>query len=221
VVYISYDFSMTIISIKTGADNDLRRVEFSDGSLFSLKINYLPPLYADEGLYTPGTAEGRAISPDEEEGFRFASACLRAEKAALQLIARAEQTAFNLALKLEKRGHDSVCIRAVIARLRELGLLDDRRYACLWLESRLTRQSSPRRLLAALRARGIDRHDAEEALQRVLDAETEQRLLERYAQKLRRKRGDEDGSAAARRDLRRTLKGEGFSLSAVQIYFEE
>jgi regulatory protein len=211
---------MKILSIKTGADADLRRMELSDGSLFSFKINYLPPLYADESLYTPGSAEGRAISPDEEEGFRFASACLRAEKAALQLIARAEQTVFNLSLKLEKRGHDSLCVRAVIGRLCELGLLDDNRYARLWLESRLARVTSPRRLLAALRARGIDRHDAEDALQHTLDAETEQRLLERYAQKIRRKLGDDD-SAAARRDLRRTLKGEGFSLAAIQIFFEE
>jgi regulatory protein len=211
---------MTIISIKTGADDDLRRVEFSDGSLFSFKINYLPPECTDEGLYTPGVAEGRALNSDEEEGFRFASACLRAEKAALQLIARAEQTAFNLTLKLEKRGHDSACVRAVIARLCELGLLDDCRYARLWLESRLNRTSSPRRLLAALRSRGIDRHDAEDALQHTLDAETEQRLLERYAQKLRRKLGD-DNSAAARRELRHALKGEGFSLSAIQIFFEE
>jgi SOS response regulatory protein OraA/RecX len=75
-------------------------------------------------------------------------------------------------------------------------------------------------LLAALRARGIDRYDAEDALQRTLDAETEQRLLERYAQKLQRKHGDEDDSAA-RRELRHTLKGEGFSSSAVQIYFED
>jgi regulatory protein len=212
---------MKILSIKTGTDAALRRVELSDGSLFSFKINYLPPLCIDESLYTPGSAEGRAISADEEEGFRFASACLRAEKAALQLIARAEQTTFNLSLKLEKRGHDSLCIRAVIARLCELGLLDDRRYARLWLESRLNRVISPRRLLAALRARGIGRHAAEDALQETLDTETEQRLLERYAQKLRRKRGDEDDSAAARRDLRRTLKSEGFSSSAVQIFFEE
>jgi regulatory protein len=211
---------MTILSIKTGADDDLRRIEFSDGSLFSFKINYLPPECADEDLYTPGTAEGRAISADEEEGFRFASACLRAEKAALQLIARAEQTSFNLSHKLEKRGHDSVCVRAVMGRLCELGLLDDRRYARLWLESRLNRGTGPRRLLAALRARGIDRHDAEDALRETLDAETEQRLLERYAQKIRRKLGDDD-STAARRELRHVLKGEGFSLAAIQIFFEE
>ncbi|MDR0495281.1 MAG: recombination regulator RecX [Treponema sp.] len=219
---------MTIISIKTGADEDLRRIELSDGSLFSFKINYLPPVFLNDGLYTPGepdVAEGREINADEEEGFRFASACLRAEKVALQLITRAEQTVFGLSHKLEKRGHDSACVRAVVARLCELGLVDDRRYARLWLESRLDRQasrsSSPRRLFAALRARGIDRRDTEAALKETLDAEAELRLLERYARKMRRKHGDDDDSAAARRALRYTLKSEGFSSSAIQIFFEE
>ena len=219
---------MTVTSIKTGADDNVRRIAFSDGSLFTFKIYYLPPLFTDETLYTPGIAEGREISADEEAGFRFASACLRAEKAALQLIARAEQTVFGLSRKLKKRGHDSACIGAVISQLCALDLLDDRRYARLWLESRLNRQaSSPRRLLAALHARGIDRHDAEAAIKETIDSEAEQRLLARFAERLQRRQsfrkrtsGDYDESSA-RRSLRYTLKGEGFSTAAIQIFFDE
>jgi regulatory protein len=214
---------MTIISIKAGTGGDLRRIELSDGSFFSFKTCYLPPIFIDETLYSPGMAEGREISRPEEDGFRFASACMRAEKAALQLIARAEQNSMGLSRKLKKRGHDSACARAVIAQLCETGLLDDRRYARLWLEARISRQaSSPRRLLAAIRSRGIDQDDAEAVLKNVLDDETERQLLERYVEKYRRRmRGPDINDAEARRSLKYLLKSEGFSYSMIHLFFEE
>ena len=214
--------SLTIISLKSGTD--VSRIELSDGSLFSYKPCYLSSAYIADDY-----AIGREINADEEEAFRFASACLRAEKRALQLIARAEQTAFGLSRKLKKRGHDTACINAVTAQLCALNLLDDRRYARLWLESRISRQAtSPRRLLAALRSRGIDRHDAEAALKETLDDEAEQQLLERYVQKLRRKgnvaddadNDPEGANSAILRSLRYTLKNEGFSSPAIEIVLD-
>jgi regulatory protein len=170
-----------------------------------------------------GAADSPEISSSEKEDSPFVAACLRAEKTALHLIARAEQNVSGLSRKLEKRGHDSACIQTVIARLCEAGLLDDRRYARLWLGTRINqRAASPRRLFAALCSRGIDHDDAEAAIKETLDDETELRLLERYAHKLqfRRKGGEDDSPAAARRALRYTLKGEGFSSSAIQCFFD-
>ena len=209
---------MTIVSMKSGTGDELRRIELSDGSFFWFKTVYLPPVFADSSLYTPGAAEGREINAAETEGFRFASACLRAEKAALRLIARAEQNFFGLSRKLERRGHEPACVRAVSFRLMELELVDDRRFARLWLESRLGRRSaSPRRLLAGLRSRGIDRDDAETALRAVLDAETEWVLLGRFVEKQRRLgRGGDD-----LRSLKFTLKSEGFSVSTIERFLEE
>ena len=175
------------------------------------------PVFIDENLFTPGVADGQGISAAEEEGFRFASACLRAEKAALQLIARAEQNTFILSRKLIKRGHDPACVRTVLARLSEMGLLNDTRYTRLWLESRISRQvSSPRRLLAALCARGIDRDDAESVLKKILDDEAELQLLERYVHKQRRLRKINGEDVASLRALKYLLKNEGFSSAAIQ-----
>jgi regulatory protein len=205
---------MKIISIKSGNGDDSQRIELSDGSLFSYKNCYLP-------AESPPVAEGLELNAAEEEGFRFASSCLRAEKAALQLIARAEQNTFGLSRKLIKRGHDSACIRAVIGQLCETGLLDDRRYGRFWLESRIRcHASSPRLLLAALCAR-IDRDDAEAVLKETLDDETERNLLERYAQKLRHKLKTDDDDSDSNRSLRYTLKSEGFSSTAIQAFFDE
>jgi regulatory protein len=202
-----------IISIKSESDESLRRVELSDGSIFSFKTCYLPPVF--------NTAEGIEISETEEESLRFASACLRAEKAALRLIARAEQTCLGLTRKLEKRGHDSACVRSVISQLCESALLDDRRYARLWLDARLSRQrTSPRRLLIALSARGIDRDDTSFALKEALDDEAEFLLLKRYVDKLQHKKkisNDDNGA----RSLKYLLKSEGFSSFAIQRFFVE
>ena len=204
---------MTIISIRHESDESLRRIELSDGSLFSFKACYLPLVF--------NIADGVEISEVEENGLRFASACLRAEKAALRLIARAEQTTLGLTRKLEKRGHDSACVRGVISQLCESALLDDRRYARLWLDNRISRQSSsPRRLLIALSARGIDRDDTAAALKEALDDDAEFLLLQRYVEKLQRKRNlnSDDGDL---RSLKYLLKSEGFSSLAIQRFLME
>ena len=217
---------MFIVSVKSSDSEELRKIELSDGSIFSFKTCYLSPAFIDERLYTPGAAEGCKISATEEEGFRFAAGCLQAEKAALQLVARAEQNVFGLIRKLEKRRHDPACVRAVIGRLCELDLLDDHRYARLWLETRISRQSSsPWRLLAALRSRGIDRNDAESAVKEALDDDTEFQLLQRYVEKIKRKQavksGAQESAAEAQRSLKYQLRNEGFSTSAIQRFFEE
>jgi regulatory protein len=200
---------MTIVAIKTGAGADVRRVELSDGSLFSFKTCYLPAVFFDDTHYTPG----KEISPGEEEGFRFASSCLRGEKTALRLVGRAEQTSLGLRNKLEKAGHSPSCARAVLARLEELGIVDDFRYARLWLHARLAyKAEGPRRLLAALRRRGISRQDAEKALRAVLDPAGEMALLEKFLKK-NRLSGEES-------NLFNILKGEGFSPSLIRDYRE-
>jgi len=205
---------MTIISIRHESDESLRRVELSDGSLFSFKTCYLPLVF--------NIADGIEISEAEEDGLRFASACLRAEKTALRLIARAEQTCLGLTRKLEKRGHDSACVRSVISQLCESGLLDDRRYARLWLDARISRQrTSPRRLLIALSARGIDRDDTAFALKEALDDDAEFLLLKRYAEKLQRKRKLDSDEGDDGRSLKYLLKSEGFSSLAIQRFLNE
>ena len=209
---------MIIVSVKAsaekpGADSGLRQIEFSDGTLITLKINYLSQPEVCE-------AEGVEISPADKDQLLFAADCLKAERAALRLIARAEQNTFMLAGKLEKRGHEPACVREVIALLCEMNLLDDRRFASLWLESRISRRAtSPRRLIAGLCARGIDRDDAESALSKTLDADGELELLRRYAEK---HAGKTAGKAADdKRALSYKLKSEGFSYQAIHSFFED
>jgi regulatory protein len=211
---------MTIVSIRPGKADDTRRIELSDGSLFSFKSCYLDTAFFDETRYMPGTE----ISPGEEESFRFASTCLRGEKAALRLIGRAEQTSFGLRHKLEKAGYPRSCVNAVLSRLRDLRVLDDSRYARMWLEARLVRGAEgPRLLLAALRRRGISRQDAEGALRRVLSPAVEKVLLDNFLQKKRLPQHGAvvDVTVSATADTVRLLKREGFSPDLIRAYRED
>jgi regulatory protein len=140
---------------------------------------------------------------------------LRTEKTALRLIARAEQCTGGLIRKLERRGFDSACISEVISKLTELKLLDDNRFARLWLESRLRLPRSPRRLLSTLCARGIGHDDAQTALKNVLDEDTELALLARFAKKYSRKKDSDP------RSLKYLLKNEGFSMAAINQFLGE
>ncbi|MCL2043851.1 MAG: RecX family transcriptional regulator [Treponema sp.] len=123
--------------------------------------------------------------------------------------------------KLIKKGYDSVCVQTIIEKLCETGLLDDRRYACLWLETRIARKaSSPLRLLSSLRSRNIDRHDADLALKETLDEEAELQLLHRFVQKYAHKRIKKSGSDDSVQSYRYLLKSEGFSAPVIQRFFD-
>ena len=140
----------------------------------------------------------------------------RTESDALRLIARAEQSVSGLVRKLKKRRHDETCIEAVVSALLEKNLVNDLRFAKLWLGSRMHLPRSPRRLLAGLCSRGIERQDGETALKTVLDEETEFLLLTRFLKKYAKKAASND-----RLSLKFLLKNEGFSPQVIQRYFDE
>jgi regulatory protein len=214
---------MTLVSLKSGTENgaEFIKVTLSDDSSFSLKTCYLPQTVSDPFLWETG----KEISSVEEEDLRFAAACYRAERAALRLIARAEQTETGLSLKLERRGHDRASVSAVVSRFVSLGLINDERYAELWIRSRLARRGgkipSPRRLLAALRNRGIDSSGAGKVLKKTLDTETELALLTRYMEHPPWGTGNSLQPPSSGFSTRARLKFEGFSQAVLSIYFED
>ncbi|MDR0643563.1 MAG: RecX family transcriptional regulator, partial [Treponema sp.] len=172
----------------------------SDGTVFLFKQVYLS--------FELWSEVPQEISADEETALQFASACLRVENVAMALAANAEQTMFGLSRKLEARGFAKDCVKAVVARLMDQGIVNDGRYSRLWLESRLfTKADSPRKLTAFLCNKGIDRKTVEHALKTVLDRERERVLLKKYLEKL-----EKIGKGTERQLLRR----EGFSYEVIE-----
>ena len=206
---------MLAVSVKTGAaraGQEIIRVGLSDGALFSLNSCYLPRPFREEHYFFPG----RELSAEEDGALRFAAACYRAERAALRLVARAEQTCAGLRRKLEQRGHAKDHARAAVSCLRELGILDDRRFAERWIRSRLSRGAdSPLALIHGLCRRGIDRTIAREARKTALDPDTELCLLGKFLAKKYPASNSGDRFPGA------LLRREGFSPPVVERYRDE
>ena len=214
---------MTLLSLK--AENSrhdgkgIYKAEFSDGTSFLLGSEYLsgeinPVLLDETGQNTGINSE---LTEQEEEAFRFAAACYRAEKSALRLIARAEQNSRGLKAKLELRGYPLAVVNAVVSRLLDRNLLDDRRFAEHWIRSRLStgKASSPLQLLVSLGKRGIFRDSSRDAMNMVFDEETEYALLLRYLEKA--------GIRGCKKaiSLKTQLKNQGFSSAVITKYFDE
>ena len=198
----------------SGSDGGLK-AEFSDDSSLILSAHYLPkeldPLLCEAG---------KELSSWEEDAINFASLCYPAESAALRLIARAEQNSLNLTRKLISRGHNSRVAKAVITSLLERGFLDNKRYAELWIRSRISvhksrgsKAVSPRQLLISLESRGISLKTAKAALWEVLDSETEYALLLQFIEKNNQ---EKKGFS-----LKALLKYEGFSPETLEKFFDE
>lgn len=89
----------------------------------------------------------------------------KAIAAALNLIAYRARAAGELATKLRERGFSPEAIENAVARMQELGYLDDRDFADRWVESRQTyRPRSVRMLKQELRQKGVDQEIIESTL---------------------------------------------------------
>ena len=145
----------------------------------------------------------------EASGEAFAAA----EKAALRLVARAEQSQSGLIQKLRARGWSAAVARGAVARLAESGLVDDGRFARLWASARLLRKTiSPRDLITQLQSRGLDRQTAKEAVQEAVAAYGEEKLAAAYR--------DATAKNETPAGLRAKLRGAGFSPDTLDALFE-
>ena len=135
--------------------------------------------------------------------------------AAVGALARRAHSSFEMRKFLERRAADGELVGRVVARLRGEGLLDDARYAALFVRSRsVNRRQGPLRIARELRARGVaDRH-IKEALETVSSPENEQAALRRRVQIwLRGHRATGAGGLDRKRfaSLYRSLLRAGFS----------
>ncbi len=202
---------MTVISVEQGADPEVLIIGLEDGSRFLCRLSYLDAAFASSGA----ELLGRALSAEEEADLRLAGERSRAERAALRLIALREHSRAELSVKLLKRGFGDREISPVLLRLGEEGLLDDARFAELWVESRLARKyEGPAVLMARLRARGVSREGAREAVSRAAGGDREAALVERFLAAEGGPRSEDD------RQVRFRLRKAGFSSGAIREAFE-
>jgi SOS response regulatory protein OraA/RecX len=192
---------MNVLACKPQAEEGLFRVSLEDGSVFTFRAEYLAGGFPEAKL--PGEI-------GDDGPLRFAGECYRCERAALRLVARAEQNSAGLSRKLLQRGFSQAASGKALERLCSLGLVSDERYAERWVTVRLLRgRETPAALLSKLRAKGIDGGAARAALKKCLNPDNElplaRHFLKKHGRSLR---------------LSAVLKSQGFSAEFIEQVVE-
>ena len=158
-----------------------------------------------------GLNPGRDIDETQLADLRYDSDYRRAKERALWYLDRADRTEKGLYRKLLDAGFDQKASAAVIARLTELGLIDDRRFAENFAARCEEANVSQRETVRKLLEKGVPYDLAKEAAgQRETDEETRIAALieKKYARKLTEENGVQKVYAA--------LARKGFSFGAIK-----
>lgn len=134
-----------------------------------------------------GIAAGRSVTPAEVEELAQTDMRQRAMGIAVRLLSYRQRSVHELRDRLRRKDIDSEVIDATIARLKELGYVDDAAFARSWAEMRLAASPRSARLLASeLRLRGIAPSVAIEATAEVTDDEAAYRAAAGRMRSLRK-----------------------------------
>lgn len=131
-----------------------------------------------------GLFDGQAMDPERLQEVELADGVSRAMMEAHRLIDHRMRTRRELAVRLRSKGRPDEVIDQVLDRLEHAGLIDDGRFARLWIDERLRRRPAGLSLLRReLRQKGIDAEVVDAALEESASREGES---ERAYEALRR-----------------------------------
>jgi SOS response regulatory protein OraA/RecX len=155
-----------VLSIEhKGAGGEAVRIHLSDGSFFVIHAE----VHARAGVSVGDSIDGPRI-----ESLSSQSQLVFARARALRLLAGAPQTRRGLTAKLRARGFPEDAVRGAVARMMELGYLDDLAFAENWTRSRLSsRREGWKALYRGLILKGIPRPVAEKAVSDLCTDEVE------------------------------------------------
>ena len=190
---------MRIETVKQGASGTA--IVVAGGSSFIFRPAQVEELGLSAATLLPGTELGE----DAALLLVTAAEAYEAEKKAIALLARAEQSTYMLSTKLESRGFSKKAVLIALERLAAEGILSDSRFAEAYAAARLSRRAEgPASLVVALRARGVNGDAAKAAVAAVLGpGERAAALAKAAAKELRR-------SGRDKRNLERRLRALGF-----------
>ena len=177
------------------------KIEFENGESILLDLDLL----AEKCIH-----EGDALGEEQIKEYLAESEYIRAKSRALWLLDRYTYTERRLLEKLKAARFGAEAAKKAVARLKELGLLDDKALAGRYAEDFAARGVSKREAYAKLLQKGFKSQDIKEALEdAVFDEESQLKaLIERkYAARLAA--GERDKVFAA-------LVRKGFSYRAVR-----
>lgn len=140
-----------------------------DVFLFSLH----PDVFARSRL-----AVGQAVQPEELEELYRRSQWQSAKSLALRLLSARSYTAHALCQKLLEKGFEEEFSQAAVARMQELGLIDDRDYALRYVRDCMSLgKLAPKAVRYKLQGLGIDSAYIDEALAQFDELDIDARIL--------------------------------------------
>jgi regulatory protein len=183
-----------------------QRVVFADGT----RLRVYP---AD--LTALGLAEGDDAGEDALQSLRLQDMLAGARAFAHRLLAIRPRSRHELLTRLQMRRVPAPAVSEILDELERDGLLDDARFARLWIDSRVAyHPSGAVRLRAELRRKGVDRRVIDEVLKERLDPEGESTLALAVARTLVGRYRTADRKTAYRR-LAGALERRGFSTHVI------
>jgi len=121
---------------------------------------------AAEVVLRKGLRVGQELSAAEVEALAKSDQFHRCQNAALRYLGYRPRSEFELKERLQRRGFDGDSVEAVLARLKEQGLVDDVAFAQFWKDNRESFSPRSRRLTGLeLRQKGVD----EDTIAKVVD----------------------------------------------------
>lgn len=195
--------------------NDPQRVNvFVDGE-FVLGVSL--ETIAKAALYV-----GKAISAEEYARLEQIESGSKAFHAALRLLEARPRSAAELRERLVRKEFASEAITAAVARLTELGLIDDAAFAQFWVENRQTyRPRGASALRDELRRKGVAADVAAAVLaDQTLTGDEAGRALTLARAALRKYAGSADRTAFARR-MGGYLQRRGFGFEVIRPILDQ
>jgi regulatory protein len=148
-----------------GPERKARRLVFDDGS--DPRVTSAAALKLGEvsvGLEIEPAALDRALADVE---------LALAKESAYRLLGYHDRSRAELDRKLRDRGYPAEVASAIVARLDELGIVDDQRFAALWVRSRAAQGMGARRIARELGQKGVAAETIEAALATEAPEETQ------------------------------------------------
>lgn len=199
--------TITALVIQT---HDKERVNvFVDGS-FAIGIN-LATLQR-EGLY-----KGLVLDSAGWSRLERAEADHRAWEAALRLLESRPRTEREIRDRLRLKTYSPEQIEGVVTRLRELGLINDRQFAKMWVENRATfKPKGAQALRQELARKGVDREVAAAVIAANTNAETEASQCAEVARQAARRYRNAPDWPTFQRKLAGFLQRRGFGHAVIK-----
>lgn len=151
-------------------------------------------------VFERGLCKGLEIPEEELEELRLSGERAPAMSRALNLLGYRARSAGEVRERLRRYGYAEETTETVIARLEELGYLDDREFARTAAREK-SRKYGPRRIVADLRRGGVDEETAREAAEAQFSQDAELQAAREAARRRYNSPGssETDAGAQARR----------------------